>query len=565
MRAAVIGFGTDGTERGVTHFSSFLSADSGLFVYEGLLPFLDCALLVFGAALLGTETASYAEGIVWCSALLLLVCCLCRLGCAWPVGCLLAGLAAGPHGIGLVQESSLIHSTAAVGILLLLFRAGAGASFAPGRQSRRLQGAGVLFVFLTGAAVTAFLLVVGLPWRDGLLIGLLVSFGSTALSDRPSRSSRMPLVSAEVRSTLSVHPALALLVAVLLPFFSGKGSSEEIARTFFLSVGLLAPILFLSHKAIPTWLRKVLRNEGGKGLFAAVLMLCSGTVLLSHTVGLGLGVGVFLAGLLLHRSERGYQSLAGAIPIDLALRAPFFFALGMLFDPFFFVGHWPLVLSAVLCLLLIKVLASHTSRAALGLPAPSPAAALVLLPVGELAFFLLYAGREASLSPAGPGSTGEQLLVASSVLSLVLIPLLMILKGAAAQVLQRMRHPGADPLSEKLQASRGADAAESRPHRSWREERLVVAQHPGRGGPRVRVVEVEVGAPAADLLIRQLSAWLRMRYGLAVIAVWRQDVYLAPTPISLRLEPGDRLVLSGNHTALVQSARLFQASSLDTY
>src|SRR5690349_13390195 len=98
------------------------------------------------------------------------------------VSYLVAGVLAGPGGVGLVTHSERIAQLAELGVTLLLF--GVGIEFSLERLRRtagRMVASGCLQVGLTVAGAAWLFHALGATWATAVLIGFVVALSSTAI------------------------------------------------------------------------------------------------------------------------------------------------------------------------------------------------------------------------------------------------------------------------------------------------------------------------------------------------------------------------------------------------
>jgi Kef-type K+ transport system membrane component KefB len=104
-------------------------------------------------------------------------------------GFLVAGILVGPSGLALIDKVSEIGQLAELGVILLLFVI--GIELRPARlwRMRRLVfGLGTLQIVITGALLTVGVhLLLDIPYRVAILVGLALALSSTAFSFSPSR------------------------------------------------------------------------------------------------------------------------------------------------------------------------------------------------------------------------------------------------------------------------------------------------------------------------------------------------------------------------------------------
>ena len=105
-----------------------------------------------------------------------------KIGVPTIAGMILAGVLAGPNGLGIVTHVEGLETLAEVGVVLLMFTIGLEFSLDRIRRIWRLVTlGGGLQVVLTAGATAAFVLAFGRPFGQGLFAGFLIALSSTAI------------------------------------------------------------------------------------------------------------------------------------------------------------------------------------------------------------------------------------------------------------------------------------------------------------------------------------------------------------------------------------------------
>jgi CPA2 family monovalent cation:H+ antiporter-2 len=343
------------------------------------------------------------------------------------VGFLLAGVAIGPHALGLVQSQQAIDVAAEVGVILLLFTIGIEFSLARLAAMWRLIliGGGLQVVLTVGVAAGALALF-GVSWQVGVFTGFLVSLSSTAIVLR-LLASQGETQSDTGRTALAylIFQDLAIVVMVLLvPMLGGEGGSAlDVVAALGTAVAVVAVVLVVARWVMPRLLEAVARACSPEVFLLAVIAICFGTAYLTSLAGVSVSLGAFLAGMVVSESRHSEHALGEILPLQILFSATFFVSVGMLLDLGFLVGNLPLVLAAVLGVALVKGLATAASAVVLRVrPAVTVALSLLIVQVGEFSFVLERVGREAGLTPAGLGADGTQAFIAATVLLMVATP-----------------------------------------------------------------------------------------------------------------------------------------------
>lgn len=401
-------------------------------------------------------------------------------------GFLLAGVAIGPHALGLVSEQRLVDALAEIGVILLLFTIGIEFSLETLSQLRRavFQGGG-LQVALTIAAVAGIVVLTGGDLPVAVYTGFLVALSSTAivlglLADRAATESTVGRLSLAIL----IFQDLAIVVMVLMvPMLAGEaGSALELVRVLGTAAALIGSVLVLARRVVPALLEKVAQTRRQELFLLTVVAICFGTATLSAFAGVSLALGAFLAGLVVSESRYREQALSDILPLRILFSAVFFVSVGMLLDVRFLAANLPLVLSTAAVVTLIKTVTVSVGVLSLGYPLRVAAVAGVTLSqIGEFSFVLERTGREHGLSPAALGVTGEQTFLATTVLLMLLTPFAVQLAPRLDRLLARERT-----------RPRAGGATGWQEHAL--EDHVVVVGH-GPGGQRVVRVLDKTGIP----------------------------------------------------------------------
>src|SRR5690348_17331644 len=105
-----------------------------------------------------------------------------RAGFGSVLGYLLAGIAIGPAGLGLITDVDAIASIAGLGVVMLLFLI--GLEVRPQRlwvMRRSVFGLGTAQVVVTAAAVAAVVHAAGMTWQGAAVLGAGLAMSSTAI------------------------------------------------------------------------------------------------------------------------------------------------------------------------------------------------------------------------------------------------------------------------------------------------------------------------------------------------------------------------------------------------
>jgi glutathione-regulated potassium-efflux system protein KefB len=159
-----------------------------------------------------------------------------------------------------------------------------------------------------------------------------------------------------------------------------------------------------------------------------------GAALLMQLGGLSMAMGAFLAGVLLSESTFRHQIEADIEPFRGILLGLFFLSVGMALDLAVVTRSWPLILSAVLAMMLVKALGIYAvARITRTSHAEALDRAVLMAQGGEFAFVLFAAAASANVIDA----TVNANLTAIVVLSMALTPLAVLLLRRFAPAAQQ--------------------------------------------------------------------------------------------------------------------------------
>ncbi|MBC8375692.1 MAG: cation:proton antiporter [FCB group bacterium] len=316
------------------------------------------------------------------------------------IGYMLAGIAMGPYiGIIPIEEIHTIETLAEIGVALLLFTLGLEFSFKDLRAVRGIALIGaplqILLSIILGYGIGRLL---GLESLPALWFGALISLSSTVvLLKTLANQGRMGTLSARVMTGILIVQDLAFVpLVVILPRLENLSEGlGELIKAVLLAIAFLTGMILLGTRLIPRFMAYVARSNSRELFMLGVAALGLGIGYITYSLGLSFAFGAFVAGLILSESEYGHQAIADVIPLRDLFVLLFFVSVGMLFDPFYLLEHWQLVLMAVLLVSMLKMLLFGAITPLFGYKAVIPlAVSLSLFQVGEFSFVLARSGLE---------------------------------------------------------------------------------------------------------------------------------------------------------------------------
>lgn len=350
-----------------------------------------------------------------------------KIGLGSVLGYLIAGVIIGPSALRLVTDVDSILHFSELGVVFLLFII--GLEIQPSRLwvlRKNVFGLGGFQVLLSGLALGCIGLLVGLPIVESMVAGFALALSSTAfvmqllaerheLTQRYGRSAFAVLLFQD----MAVIPMLAIL-----PMLAADSAVSMAWQP--VAVALLAIVALVAggKYALRPILRIVASTDIHELLTAVALAVVIGAATLMYKVGLSMGLGAFIAGMLLADSEYRHQLESDIEPFKGLLLGLFFIAVGMSVNLGLLVSQWAQVIGAVLLLMSVKALIviAISFRFPL-LTHEKIRLGLLLSQGGEFAFVLLTAAVSANAMNA---KTAEFLIVVVS-LSMALTPIIMLI------------------------------------------------------------------------------------------------------------------------------------------
>ena len=344
-------------------------------------------------------------------------------------GYILAGIAIGPHGLGLIGRTQQITVLAEFGVALLLFALGVEVSLRNVVLARgKVVVVGVLQLVGTILAGWSLVGLAGLApnLAGGFLFGAICALSSTAvvtkvLMDRGESDALHGriLVPVLLVQDLGLVPLVSMLPALQKP---GPDFLFVLGLQLGKAALLVAAVVWVALKIVPAILERVVRSNSRELFLLTVISLCLGIAIVSNQLGLSLALGAFLSGMIVSESPYGHQALADLVPLRDLFATIFFVSVGMLLDPSFISAHYLAVLSFVVLLVVFKAAIAMVSAL---VATPSVWSALLvgvgLAQVGEFSFVLATLGFQAGIIT----DAQYNLFLAGAVVTLMFSPALM--------------------------------------------------------------------------------------------------------------------------------------------
>ena len=352
-----------------------------------------------------------------------------RLGLGAVLGYLLAGIAIGPWGLGLIRGVENILHFSEFGVVLLLFLI--GLELEPKRlwaMRRPIFGGGGAQVLLVAAALTAAAMLFGVSWKIALIASLGLSLSSTAiaLASLGERNLMATPAGTAGFAILLFQDIAAIPMIAIVPML-GVATQENSSSNwldFAQAVAVIAALVLGGRFLIRPVLRIIAKTELREIFTAFALLLVIAIAMLMQWVGLSMALGTFLAGVLLADSEYRHALESDLEPFKGLLLGLFFTAVGMSVDFAVFLAQPWRILGMVAMFLLIKGAVLYLLSARLGIARSQRALfAFMLAQGGEFAFVVFGAAATARVFTPEVAA----MLVVTVTLSMMATPLLLLL------------------------------------------------------------------------------------------------------------------------------------------
>lgn len=286
-----------------------------------------------------------------------------RLHVPTSLGYLLVGLIVGPHTFGPTVSLPAFDAIAEFGVVFLLFTIGLNYSLPQLKILRhQVLGLGTGQVVFTTALVALLCWFAGLPAAAAFVFGAVFAQSSTTIigsllterGEENTQHGRLGLAMSVFQDVTAV-PFL-----VVIPVLGTTITAAALAGT--LGMALAKAILaFLAVFFAGRWLLRPLfhwvsERRSSEVFTLAVLMVALFAAWTTHSLGLSLAFGAFLAGMMLGETEFRHQVESSVRPFRDVLLGLFFIGIGMRFDPAAIAPIWQWAVLGALLLLLSKTL-----------------------------------------------------------------------------------------------------------------------------------------------------------------------------------------------------------------
>ena len=273
------------------------------------------------------------------------------------LGYLAAGIVIGPSLLNWVDDPQTILHFAELGVVLLLFII--GLELDPARILRMrdhilFTGGGQLLVSsLLIGSISYWVLDISL--LQAIVIGLALALSSTAFAIQLMNEQN-------IRRTPPGQKGFAILlmqdlavIPILLLVESLSGQAEASVPQWWASVLMIALILVVGRYLLNPFLRLISRHGSTEIMTAAALLIVTATAVGVQKAGLSMGMGAFIAGILLANSSFKHQLETEIEPFKGLLLGLFFMAIGMNIDLGLLIEKPLFIVCACIVLMVLKL------------------------------------------------------------------------------------------------------------------------------------------------------------------------------------------------------------------
>ena len=346
------------------------------------------------------------------------------------VAFLAAGIISGPHGLNLFEVNQTWQLLGDMGILFLWFNIGLEINMGRLWNMRKtIFGLGASQVLTV--AVMLFPVLFGVTrWSilGCIMVALILAMSSTSedlqlLSDRNELNTN---VGNQSFSILLFQDLLSIPILAMLPVFAGK--SFNLGATAIdivvLSLILVVSVVVVGRFILNPLLKRVVKLKSKEALLLTVMLNIVIWATVLDMMGLPVGLGAFLAGMLMSETIYRHQISAEISPYSMLFLAFFFIALGMGLNLPLLIVKWNYILVGLAGLVFIKFMALFMVSRVRGENVPEAAfMALMLSQGGEFGLLMLQTMKSANIY-AVP-LTSSEVLTAIIILSIMTTPILL--------------------------------------------------------------------------------------------------------------------------------------------
>jgi len=365
------------------------------------------------------------------------------------LGYLIAGVVIGPWCLQLITSVDAILSFSQIGVVLLLFII--GLELQPSRLwalRRTVFGMGMVQVLVSTALLTLAARALGLELVPALVAGFGLSLSSTAFVLQ-MLAEKKQLTEHHGRAAFGIllfQDIAAIPVLALLRVFHADASLHPMH--LLTSILIIVAVVIVSVSGGRYVLRPLFRfvmQFGSPEIFtASALLIVIGAGLIANSIGLSMGLGAFIAGVLLADSSYRHELEADLEPFKGLLLGLFFVAVGMSVNLGLLTQIPLVVIGVVAGMLALKGVVLYAMAKLYKLPDAAPRnLAIDLAMGGEFAFVIFNSAADYQMF----SQSMVDLLNLAVTLSMAATPFLVLFNE---KVIQRFQKEHAPPAFDNI-------------------------------------------------------------------------------------------------------------------
>jgi monovalent cation:proton antiporter-2 (CPA2) family protein len=367
------------------------------------------------------------------------------------IGYLVAGVIIGPWCLKLITDVPTILEFSQIGVVLLLFIIGLELQPSRLRVMRKLVfGMGSVQVGASTALLALAGHYLGLEWVPALVAGFGLSMSSTAfVLQMLGEKQQLAMHHGRAAFGISLFQDVAAIpVLALLGVFYGEQHQQwtHIGMKI-LVIAAAMTVLLVGNRVVLRRVFRLIVGFGNPEIFtAAALLIVIGAGLVANSIGLSMGLGAFIAGVLLADSSYRHEFEANIEPFKGLLMGLFFMAVGMSAN-LGLISSEPLSVAGIVAgMLLLKATVLYGAGKLFQLPNPaSRNLAFVMSAGGEFAYVLFNVAADYRLFSLDL----RDLLNVSVTLSIAATPFLVLFNEKLLQpFMDERKEPEFDRIDE---------------------------------------------------------------------------------------------------------------------
>ncbi|TAE91905.1 MAG: hypothetical protein EAZ81_04515 [Verrucomicrobia bacterium] len=330
-----------------------------------------------------------------------------------------------PGALGIDASDAIIPQLAELGIVLLMFTLGIEFSFRELQHLWRLAliggGLQVLITAWFSGSIAALL---GRPWEECLLIGIVFALSSTAVSLKSFQDQGLS-ASPGAKTALGIalfQDILVIGLFLILPALLGDSKTpmgQQILVALGKGLAFLGGAALLGRFGINPLLHAVAKTRSRELFTLTIIGMSAGVAFAGGALELSLALGAFAGGMMVSESIYSHRIMTDILPFKDLFLTIFFVSVGLMIDVREVLANWWIILLGTMAVFAFKSITVFAVSRLLRLPLrPALLAAASLSSLGEFSLVLIQKSNE--FRPFHPWL--EQILLICTALGMALIP-----------------------------------------------------------------------------------------------------------------------------------------------